>query len=131
MNRLKDNGIRWWLGVISYGTLFLFIGVFAYMKMSFLLNGVQIEAVIERTDKSPLAYVKGVAKNATYITINGREIFIDREGRFNEPIALISGFSVVTIDAKDKFGKKDEMKFQLVYEEPNPQVAVVEEQKNY
>jgi len=95
------------------------------MKTSFLFNGVQIEANIEHNDSTPLAKVQGKAKNATYISLNGREIFIDKDGSFSEPIALIPGFSVITIDTQDKFGKSKEKKFQVVYEKGAGTVAMV------
>ena len=101
MQEIKNKNLKWWLGVTSCVILFSTIGIFAYMKMSFLFKGVQIVAKIERSDNTTLAKVSGVAKNATYISLNGREIFIDKDGSFSEPIALIPGFSVVTIDATD------------------------------
>ena len=125
MQEIKNKNLKWWLGVTSCVILFSTIGIFAYMKMSFLFKGVQIVAKIERSDNTTLAKVSGVAKNATYISLNGREIFIDKDGSFSEPIALIPGFSVVTIDATDKFGNNQEKKFQLVYKEGPPSVAML------
>lgn len=116
MRDIKNKNIKWWLGFGSCVLLFSLIGVFAYMKTSFLFKGVQIEASIERNESSPLATIKGKAKNATFISLNGREIFIDKNGVFSEPIALIPGFSVITIDTQDKFGKSKEKKFQVMYE---------------
>lgn len=125
MRDIKNKNIKWWLGFASFFILFVLVGVFAYMKMSFLIKGVQIEAKIERVNTSSLAMIKGKAKNATYITINGREIYIDSDGSFSEPVALIPGFSVITIDTQDKFGKNKEKKFQLVYKESASSVALV------
>lgn len=105
--------------------LFSAIGVFAYMKTAFLFEGVQLKASIEKNSSSSLATIKGVAKNATHISLNGREIYIDKNGSFSEPIALIPGFSVVTIDTQDKFGKSKEKKFQLIYEAGSPSVAML------
>lgn len=122
----KNKNIKWWLGFASCFVLFAFVGVFAYMKMSFLLKGVQIEASIEYNEGTPLAKVQGKAKNATYISLNGREIFIDKDGSFSEPIALIPGFSVITIKTQDKFSKNKEKKFQVVYEKSAGTVAVVD-----
>lgn len=120
---MQNKNIKWWIGVMSCFMLFAIIGVFAYMKMSFLVKGIQIEARIEKSDTTSIAKVIGKAQNATYISLNGREIFIDKDGNFSETIALIPGFSVITIDAKDKFGKSKEKKFQLVYKEESPAVA--------
>ena len=91
--------------------------------MSFVLKGVQINAKIEHTLDTPLATVSGKAENANYITLNGREIYIDKDGSFKESIALIPGVSVITINAQDKFGNDKEKKFQIVYKESSPSVA--------
>ena len=91
--------------------------------MEFLFKGVQIEARIEQSGETSLATVSGNAKNANYISLNGREIFIDKDGSFKESIALIPGYSVITIDATDKFGNDKEKKFQMVYKEGSPAVA--------
>ncbi len=123
MTEIKNKNIKWWIGLTSCTLLFIVIGIFSYMKMSFLMNGVQINAKIEKNGDSPVAVVTGKAENATYISLNGREIFIDKDGTFKETIALIPGFSVVTIDASDKFGNNREKKFQMMYQEGAPSVA--------
>jgi hypothetical protein len=64
--------------------------------------------------------------NAIYLSLNGREIYIDKDGTFTEPVALLPGLSVVTLDAQDKFGKTFEKKFEVVYEETT-KVAIVNE----
>lgn len=123
MKEIKNKNIKWWLGIASCVALFTIIGIFSYFKMSFILNGVQIIANIEQGDNTPLATIIGKAQNATYISLNGREIYIDKDGSFSEKIVLIPGFSVITIDATDKFGKSKEKKFKLVYKEGSPLVA--------
>lgn len=126
MKSIKSKNIKWWVGTVSYVALFSVIGIFAYIKMSFLFRGVQIVASIDHSSSSTLAEINGYAKNATYLTLNGREIFIDRDGKFKEMVSLMPGFSVVTLEAQDKFGKSAEKKFELVHEE-NGQVAFMEQ----
>ena len=123
MSEIKNKNLKWWLGITSCIMLFSIIGIFSYMKMSFIINGIKIDAKIEQSGDTSLATIKGYAKNATYISLNGREIYIDKDGSFKEAIALIPGYSVVTIDAVDKFGKSKEKKFQMVYKESAPAVA--------
>ena len=72
--------MKWWVGIISCVALFAFIGFFGYEKMSFIFRGVKIQAQIVQDGSSTLATVKGVAEKATHITLNGREIFIDKDG---------------------------------------------------
>lgn len=104
--------------------LFGIIGTFTYDKMSFLIKGVKIEASIDKEGDSSMVFIKGNAKNAIYLSLNGREIFIEKDGAFREPIALLPGFGVVTLTAQDKFGKSAEKKFEVVYEERTGGVAI-------
>ena len=124
MKEIKSKNMKWWVGAMSCIMLFVFIGGFAFMKMEFIFKGVQIEAKINR-DGSSIAEIKGNAKNATHISLNGREIFIDKEGSFTEPIALLPGFSVMTLEAQDKFGNRAEKKFEVVYKGESPTVALL------
>jgi hypothetical protein len=123
MRFIKNKNIKWWVGIGSCASLFLFIIIFGYAKMSFVFKGVKIEATLEQADNSSLTTVKGTSSKATYITLNGREIFIDKEGNFSESISILPGFSVVTLSAKDKFGKTAEKKFEIVLEGNAPAIA--------
>jgi len=99
--------------------LFSIIMVFSYVKMGFVFKGVKIEATIAQKSDSSIAMISGNASKAIYLALNGREIFIDKEGNFSESIAMLPGFSVVTLNAKDKFGKTAEKKFEVVYDKEN------------
>lgn len=129
MQNMKNKNIKWWLGAVSYTMLFIVIGVFAYSKTDFLLHGVEISASVNHNDSSHIVEIKGSAKNAIYLSLNGREIFIDKDGSFTEPVALLPGLSVVTLDAQDKFGKTSEKKFEVMYQESTG-VAVANEISN-
>ena len=129
MKQIKNKNIKWWVGIGSCLMLFLGIGVFAFYKMSFIIKGVQIEASIEKTDTNAeqVAVIKGKALNAIHLNLNGREIFIDKDGTFNEVIAMLPGLSVVTIDAVDKFGHKKEKQFELIGKENVESIAFKQE----
>jgi len=120
---MQRKSIKSWIGVGACVILFGIIGTFTYEKMSFLMKGVQITAEMRHEDHSSIVSIKGNAKNATYLTLNGREIFIEKDGTFTEPIALLPGFSVVTLSAQDKFGKIAEKKFEVMYQESTGSVA--------
>ena len=125
MREIKNKNIKWWLGIMSCVILFVIIMIFGYEKMSFVFNGIKIEAVLEQKDDSSLAIVSGNAEKAVYITLNGREIFIDKEGNFSESIIILPGFSIITLNARDKFGKTAEKKFQVVVKENAKAIAMV------
>lgn len=122
-NKSKKS-IKWWVKTMSLVVLFLAIGVFSYIKMDYVIKGVKIKAEIDKTGNSSLVYIKGSAKNAVYVSLNGREIFIEKDGTFREPVALQEGLVVVTIDALDKFGRSKEKKFEVIYEKEKGVVAL-------
>lgn len=60
--------------------------------------------------------ITGNAKNAVNLTLNDRAISVDQEGNFDETIALLSGYNVISIKAKDEFGNGDEKNYKLMLE---------------
>ena len=104
--------------IISLSAFFLFILIFIFINSFDLLFGVRIKNVNindgETITISPFE-VTGKAKNAVILTLNGREISIDKQGNFYETLALLPGYNIVTIRARDKFGNVDEKNYKLMY----------------
>ena len=104
--------------IVSLSLFFLFIVIFAFINSRELLFGIKIKDVnIVDGSKvtSNLLDIKGKAKNAVNLTLDGREISIDKDGNFTETIALSAGYNIVTIRARDKFGNVDEKDYKLTY----------------
>ena len=104
--------------IISLSVFFLFIIIFALFRSKDLIFGVKIRNVNivdgARVTESVLE-VKGNAKNGTFVALNGREISVDETGNFDETIALLSGYNIVEIKAKDKFDYIDEKNYKIIY----------------
>lgn len=98
---------------------FLAIALYAFLGAKALIFGVKIKNVDladgARVTES-VQKVTGNAKNAVNLTLNGREISIDEDGNFDETIALLPGYNVISIRAVDKFGNIDEKNYQITYE---------------
>lgn len=96
----------------------LIIVVFAFYNSREIIFGIKIKNV-NLVDGASMTEevitVTGNAKNAVLLTLNGREISIDQDKNFNETIALLPGYNVVDIVAKDKFGNVDQKHYQLIY----------------
>lgn len=106
------------LKITSLSVFFIFIFAYAIFRSSDLIFGVKIKNVniidgAKFTDN--ILKISGNAKNATFIGLNGREISIDQGGNFSETIALLVGYNVINIKAKDKFGYVDEKNYKLIY----------------
>ena len=69
------------------------------------------------TYNSPLIEVEGHTKNVAYLTLDGRQIFTDTSGRFDEKLLLSPGYTILTLVARDKFGKVVSKQVQLILKE--------------
>lgn len=97
---------------------FLLIIIFAFFTSRDVLFGVKIRnvnIVDGSTTNESVLKVTGNARNALNLTLNGREISINKEGDFDETIALLPGYNIVNIKAKDKFGDTDEKNYKLMF----------------
>lgn len=106
------------LKIASISLFFLFIAAYAVFRSKDLIIGVKIKDVTIQdgaTLSNNILPVTGNAKNAIYISINGREISVDQLGNFNETIVLLPGYNVIKIEARDKFEHIDEKYYQLIY----------------
>lgn len=93
--------------------ILLFIGIASYAlyRTRALIAGVHLEVhgvtqYESRTD--PLVTISGNAKRATELLINGRVIYITKDGDFSEQLLLFPGYNIIKIEATDKFGKQKE-----------------------
>ena len=107
------------LQIVSLSIFFIFIIAYGFSRSQDLIFGVKIKNVniIDGTKvANSIIEVKGNAENAIYVALNGREITIDQNGNFNETIALLAGYNIINITAKDKFGYINEKNYKLIYE---------------
>ena len=108
---------------ISLAVFFLLIIIYAFFRSQDLIFGVKIKNVeisgqLARTGMKiadNVVEITGKAKKAINLTLNGREISIDEENNFNETIALLPGYNIISLRARDKFGYIDEKNYKLIY----------------
>ena len=117
-----QNNTKKILQISSLFIFFILIAIYAFWGSHSLIFGVKIKDVNivdgEKINQS-VVEVMGNAKNATNLTLNGREISINAIGDFRETIALQTGYNIINITAKDKFEYVDEKNYKLIYEYAN------------
>ena len=97
--------------------------VYAYFQSREYLRGpvVVIEEPLNGSmSTTSLVALRGQAHNISFLTLNGRQIFTDEQGRFKESLLLQNGYNIMTLEAKDRFGHQVEKRLELVYK---PDVA--------
>lgn len=96
------------------------IAGYTYYQARNIVYGPQITLVRPingSTVSEPLVTISGNAKNISFISLNDRQIFVDKYGTFSEELLLSSGYNIWELEAKDKFGRVVSKKIELVLRE--------------
>ncbi len=104
---------------IGIGTLFalLIIG-YAGSKSINLIAGptLTLERPVDgETVHSPYLEIAGNAKNIAFLTLNDRQIFVDDAGTISDVLLLSEGHSIVTLKARDRFGRERSETRHIIY----------------
>lgn len=59
--------------------------------------------------------IEGEARNIAYLTLNGRQIFTDRQGSFSEELVLENGYTIMTLRAADRYGRETKVEKTFVF----------------
>lgn len=62
----------------------------------------------------PVVELTGTAKRIAFLSLNGKQIYTDPSGQFEETLLLSPGHNIITVSAEDKFNRETEKKLQLV-----------------
>lgn len=77
------------------------------IKINHPQNGASVE--------TSLVEIEGLAKNISRISMDGNQIFTDERGIFKEKLLLSYGYNIITIEARDRFGRETVKMLELVY----------------
>ena len=82
-----------------------------------MIIGPQVTLIDEPASiqNSRVVKLRGSAKNITHISLNGRQIFTDKVGYFDEALVLENGYTIATIQVTDRYGRQESIVKQFVY----------------
>ena len=104
----------------------LIIGGYGYFRSRDYLTGpiVRVDTPLDgKTQTEALIVVRGFSKNVSFLTLNGNKIFVDELGEFKEQLLLFPGYNIITLEAKDRFGRQTKKTLELVYKEPQKEIT--------
>jgi hypothetical protein len=90
---------------------------FSLFQAKNIITGPQIEIenpLDGQTVEESLTHIEGSTKNITEIKLNGRNIFVNEEGEFEETMLLAYGYNKIVIEAEDRFGRKKMEELEIV-----------------
>jgi hypothetical protein len=81
--------------------------VYVSFQARFLLAGPQISLQSAHgVSKERQIFIEGTARNIINITLNGRPIYTDSDGNFKEALVLENGYTIATLQAQDRYGRR-------------------------
>jgi hypothetical protein len=100
----------------------IFFASYTYFQARNLIHGPSIVLVEEfetvQSDRSLL--ITGIARNVVVLRLNGREIHTDERGNFSETLVLQNGYTVMTLEAVDRYGRDTTLQRTYIYREETP-----------
>lgn len=99
---------------ISLSLLFV---CYCLYQARFLILGPQVSVQTPKDGvvvDSALIDVNGKAKNAAWLSLNGRQIFTDEEGLWSERLIVSTGLSIISVAARDRFGREVEKQIRII-----------------
>jgi large exoprotein involved in heme utilization and adhesion len=100
--------------------LLLASGIMLYVlyQARFLIVGptLTLNNVPSTLQNSRTVTLEGTATNIAALTLNGYPIFTDPQGNFQATVILENGYTVTTLAAVDRYGRRTELRQPFVFE---------------
>ncbi|OGZ35969.1 MAG: hypothetical protein A2V60_01210 [Candidatus Portnoybacteria bacterium RIFCSPHIGHO2_01_FULL_39_19] len=94
------------------------VGWYFWHEVCFLIKPLDLEIIQPSTDitaNQENFEIIGRTNPVAYLTVNGQEVYIDKEGNFRKEISLTNGLNIIKIEAKNRFGKTNTIIRRIIY----------------
>ena len=108
------------LKIVLFSLFGLVILVYSLFQGWKLISGPIIDVYTPQngaTYSQTLIEIEGRARNISYINLNDKPIFTDKDGYFKEKLLLSPGLNVIKLDAQDKFKTYTEKRLEVILKE--------------
>jgi hypothetical protein len=115
LSHLSAGVITKWFLLCIAGVLF---GAYLLFQARLLLGGPSIVLDPEPApvQTSATAVISGHAANIAELTLNGRPIYTTDTGVFEEELVLETGYTIMTLEATDRYGNTERLERTFVYQ---------------
>jgi hypothetical protein len=95
------------------------VGLYFYREIAFLIKTPVLEVIQPSADTTVTQEtfeIFGKTDPSAYLTVNHKQVYIDKEGNFQTKIELSEGINIIKVEAKNRFGKTSEIIRRIIYE---------------
>lgn len=110
------------ISLIIFVVFLVLVGIYFWRQISFLTSAPKLEIIIPPTDITTTEKkfeIIGKTESSAYLTINGLETYIDKEGNFKAELNLSEGVNTIKIESKNRFNKVNTIIRRIIYEKAN------------
>ncbi|OHA89811.1 MAG: hypothetical protein A3C70_00965 [Candidatus Zambryskibacteria bacterium RIFCSPHIGHO2_02_FULL_43_14] len=97
--------------------LFILLIVYFLYQARFLILGPQVWIDNPQNDEiveGSIIIMEGRSSNIAWISLNDRQIFTDEYGKWSEKLIVSPGLSIMTVKARDRFGRETKESVRIV-----------------
>jgi len=120
------NRARFFLKIGAAAVIGAAVASYAAFETKRLLSGPQIRVFSPPsgiTTTEALAAIEGEVRNSAAIYLNDRPVFVDERGQLREKLLLQSGYNIITLRARDRFGREKSEAIELVFKPRDKQAT--------
>jgi hypothetical protein len=102
--------------VVGATIAMLFLGYAAFQARN-LIQGptITLDDTGPNVTNTRAREIRGTARNVVVLRLNGKEVHTDELGAFRHTLTLENGYTVMTIEAEDRYGRKTRVERGFVY----------------
>lgn len=95
------------LRVLASTLMVLLVISYVLFQARNLIQGprIELQGELPTVQHERMVTLRGTAKNIVSLTLNGNTIFTDEHGNFSKVLVLPNGYTIMTLMAKDRFGR--------------------------
>ena len=93
------------------------IAVYIGYQARHLVSGPQITLLdtLSTVQHDGTITLHGMTENITALTLNGKPVFTDEHGAFEQTLVLENGYTIMTLHARDRYGRNTSHSRPFVY----------------
>lgn len=114
---VKTINKKWLMGILVGTFLVLYLGTNVYQMFNAPNIRINFPATETLVWKNPSITLRGIAESINTLTINGVEVYVSKDGKFEKSYSLQPGLNTLEFVAKKFLGRETKILRQVIYAE--------------